>query len=271
MFIVKILFFHFPPFLTFRLLLCARGVLCMKAVFNVDDVGYCGARNEGARLAQAAGVCLSGTVLVTGAAASEAAACRLVLGLHFNLTEGQPVAPATAISTLCVNGRFVGKYAFFLRLASGLVALSDVRRELLAQLARFVMLYGCAPSHLDGHNHVHVAPGVCEVVAEVLALQGIRAVRVPLEDSCSHVGEPLSPFLHNIATHAATAAPVFHRAGLRSPAAFVGLRLMGQCLTVGALVSELLRLRNLGVRSCEVMTHPSLAHGTEGLMPCSCR
>lgn len=35
----------------------------------------------------------------------------------------------------------------------------QVREELEAQLSRFRELLGRAPTHVDGHQHVHVLPG----------------------------------------------------------------------------------------------------------------
>jgi predicted glycoside hydrolase/deacetylase ChbG (UPF0249 family) len=38
-------------------------------------------------------------------------------------------------------------------------------------------LFRRRPSHLDGHNHVHVVPGIAKVVAKVMAEMGIYRVR----------------------------------------------------------------------------------------------
>jgi predicted glycoside hydrolase/deacetylase ChbG (UPF0249 family) len=40
---------------------------------------------------------------------------------------------------------------------------------------------GIAISHLDGHQHVHVLPGIAAVVAELAAENGVAAVRLPAE------------------------------------------------------------------------------------------
>jgi predicted glycoside hydrolase/deacetylase ChbG (UPF0249 family) len=65
------------------------------------------------------------------------------------------------------------------RLRGG-VSLADVRAELDAQIRR-VLAAGIAVSHLDGHQHVHVLPGVARIVAELAAVHGIAAVRYPAE------------------------------------------------------------------------------------------
>ena len=58
--------------------------------------------------------------------------------------------------------------------------LAEVRRELDAQINR-VCAAGIDISHLDGHQHVHVLPGVARIVAELAAAHGVRAVRYPAE------------------------------------------------------------------------------------------
>jgi predicted glycoside hydrolase/deacetylase ChbG (UPF0249 family) len=55
-----------------------------------------------------------------------------------------------------------------------------VRLELDAQIRR-VREAGISISHLDGHQHAHVLPGVAGIVAALAAEHGIRAVRYPAE------------------------------------------------------------------------------------------
>lgn len=62
-------------------------------------------------------------------------------------------------SLLGREGFFLGKMGFREAVAAGEVALPQVREELEAQLSRFRELLGRAPTHVDGHQHVHVLPG----------------------------------------------------------------------------------------------------------------
>ena len=87
------------------------------------------------------------------------------VGLHFNLTEGEP---------LCAEMRT--HWAQMPRLPS-LIALAHLRAvplaavaaEFAAQLAAFVDAMGRAPAFIDGHQHVHHLPGIREVVLAALA------------------------------------------------------------------------------------------------------
>jgi hypothetical protein len=90
-------------------------------------------------------------------------------GLHFNLTEGEPLSPALRQRwpRFPALGVLIGQ-AFLGRLPT--VALAE---EFQAQLQRFVALVGRPPDFIDGHQHVHALPGVRPLVlaaAQDLAL-----------------------------------------------------------------------------------------------------
>jgi predicted glycoside hydrolase/deacetylase ChbG (UPF0249 family) len=98
------------------------------------------------------------------------------------LTEQRPVLGAEATGSLVgPDGAFLPHLKDLLakQLRGGL-ALAEVRRELDAQISR-VKEAGIAVTHLDGHQHVHVLPGVARIVAELAAAHGVRAVRYPAE------------------------------------------------------------------------------------------
>ncbi|XP_036305663.1 carbohydrate deacetylase isoform X5 [Pipistrellus kuhlii] len=136
----------------------------VRLVVTADDFGYCPRRDEGIVEAFLAGAVTSVSLLVNGAAAESAAELarrhRIPTGLHANLSEGRPVGPARpgASSLLSPEGFFLGKMGFREAVAAKDVALSQVREELEAQLGRFQELLGRKPTHVDGHQHVHVLP-----------------------------------------------------------------------------------------------------------------
>jgi predicted glycoside hydrolase/deacetylase ChbG (UPF0249 family) len=45
---------------------------------------------------------------------------------------------------------------------------------------RFIELFGRKPSHVDGHNHVHIIPPFTEVIAKTMKKLGIYKARMPL-------------------------------------------------------------------------------------------
>lgn len=97
------------------------------------------------------------------------------LGLHLNLTVGAPLGPMPALAP---SGVFpaIGAMAR----ARDLPA-DEIRAEIGRQIDGFVAYAGHAPDHVDGHQHVHVLPGVREALFHALRERGYRGM--PLRDS----------------------------------------------------------------------------------------
>jgi len=210
------------------------------------------------------GVVTAASLLVTGASAEQALtrACALApalaVGLHLNLTEGMPAADATAVASLLApTGEMRGKFGFRDALAAGEVDMEHVRVEVRAQLDRFRALHPAhaAPTHLDGHQHVHVLPRVAGIVAEEAAAAGIRWVRLPSgSEDLSGLAPPRRAFYDGIAADARAARAVFEHAGLAAPDAFIGYTTMGREATRGSVTAALAASGD--ARVVEWMTHP---------------
>lgn len=141
----------------------------MILVVNADDAGIDPARNRGILEAARRGVVRSASVLVgfpAAAALAREAAGALGLGLHLNLTEGTPLV-AGHRTLAGADGRFHGKRELWRRARAGALDLREAGREIEAQWEALRRLAG-EPTHLDGHNHVHLFPGVAEAVAAAI-------------------------------------------------------------------------------------------------------
>jgi predicted glycoside hydrolase/deacetylase ChbG (UPF0249 family) len=157
----------------------------MRLIVHADDFGISESVNHGIVDAHRRGIVTSTSVMANGAAFEHAVALTkehptLDVGVHLTLTEEKPVGPAAA-GLVDASGRFpphVLKFAA--RHAAGRIPLDAVRTELDAQIRR-VLDRGIAVSHLDGHQHVHVLPGIARLVAELAKAHGIRTVRYPAE------------------------------------------------------------------------------------------
>ena len=91
------------------------------------------------------------------------------IGLHLNFTLGAPLGPMPAFAP---KGRFpeIGQ---LLRLArSKGFPIPEVAAELDRQLDRFAELYGRAPDHVDGHQHVQVLRPIRRLLLEALRKRG---------------------------------------------------------------------------------------------------
>jgi hopanoid biosynthesis associated protein HpnK len=232
----------------------------VRLIVNADDFGLSEAVNRAVIEAHENGIVTSTSIMAGGAAfehaANLAARCpTLDVGVHLTLTEQQPVAESVP-SLVCADGRFAPHAVDFAkRSLRGAIALGDVHKELDAQIRR-ALAHGVRPTHLDGHQHVHVLPGVARVVAELAREHGIRAVRVPTERPRGYMLKDLGG-LKRLAEQIAlgvfgSLSPLKH---LRRVDRFVGFYFGGR-LNEGNLRTVLERLP--ARKTVELMCHPGL-------------
>jgi predicted glycoside hydrolase/deacetylase ChbG (UPF0249 family) len=146
-------------------------------IVNADDWGASRVTTERIADCFTAGGVTSATAMMHMADSQRAAQRALELGLptglHLNLT--QPFDGPDLPDAVRDPQRALA--AYFGRLRRGDRVLSDprllraVRWGLREQLTTFRSLYGREPTHLDGHNHVHLNPIVMIVVPRRLRLR----------------------------------------------------------------------------------------------------
>ena len=158
-----------------------------RLIVHADDFGLSEAVNRAVIAAHENGIVTAASLMAGGDAFEHAVALAkdhptLDVGVHLTLTEQHPTAPAADVPSLVgPDGKFAPHaFQFAKRYLRGDIALTHVRAELDAQIRR-VVDHGLVPSHLDGHQHVHVLPGIARIVAELAGAYGIRAVRCPAE------------------------------------------------------------------------------------------
>ena len=94
----------------------------------------------------------------------------------------------------------------------------QVKQEIHAQLQWFVDAVGLLPTHIDGHQHVHIMPQVCEIIAVVMKNAGIKWTRIPAEmnfDSCVWIEEPRRSFFQSVVSQARDAKETFSTHGIK--------------------------------------------------------
>ncbi|MGH9847991.1 MAG: carbohydrate deacetylase, partial [Blastocatellia bacterium] len=106
----------------------------------------------------------------------------LGVGLHFNITEGRPVADAARVGSLLdARGEFLGTSTALLRRAMlGRLRVEEVVVELRAQVEK-ALEAGVGLTHVDSHKHSHALPLVAAAMARTIGDYGIRAMRTPRE------------------------------------------------------------------------------------------
>ena len=135
-------------------------------IVNADDLGLCDSVNEGIFTAHRRGIVTSATLMVrqpgaTAAARTAASLPSLAVGLHLDLGEWT-----------YVDGEWVEAYR-----RCDTDDPDAIDSECRAQLDLFRSLLGRDPSHLDSHQHVHLAEPAASVVG-ALATE----LAIPLRD-----------------------------------------------------------------------------------------
>ncbi|XXF80056.1 ChbG/HpnK family deacetylase [Myxococcaceae bacterium GXIMD 01537] len=155
-------------------------MVATRLIVNADDLGLHPALDAGILRAHREGIVTSATLLAAGPTAAEALARAraqgLAVGVHLVLCSRlPPAAPAREVPTVAPGGRLRGGWADFARAwLTGRVRRDEVARELAAQVRRAREL-GAEVDHLDGHQHLHLLPGVRPLVEDLA-----RRERLPL-------------------------------------------------------------------------------------------
>lgn len=231
-------------------------------IINADDFGRHAEINRAVEEGLVHGCLRSATVMPGGAAFAGAIDIarrheELGLGVHFTLVDGHPILPPEEIPSLVGSeGDFLPDHTALLKLyLKGGVNLEEVRRELAAQLQK-IEATGIPISHVDSHQHMHTLPGIIDIVLDLAARAGIRAVRTPRTPLFAGAFGGLGQLVGRLglSTLARLAACKAHRRGLLTPDNFAGI-VAGEAVSEG----ELLHLiAHLPQGTTEVMMHPGM-------------
>lgn len=200
----------------------------MRVVIVADDFGYCECRSRG--ISECATFLSATSVLVTHPMTSLVPAC--AVGLHLNLTEGLPLCRDASSLVDERTGLMLGK----LGVRNVVLKANDVRREIEAQIKEFEARYGRLPSHVDGHNHVHLLPVVATELANMLSeLQHRRGcniwTRIPFQlvrkEQHPWVSGQSLAFFELIERECVVAAPIYEAKKIPFCRSFVGLSTQG--------------------------------------------
>jgi chitin disaccharide deacetylase len=158
-------------------------------IVNADDLGWTEGVNRGIVDAHRRGLVTSTSLLANGRAFATALEVsrnhpELGIGVHLNLSDGAPCADASEVRGLLnVAGQLEGgPENLLLRIAARKLSLKEVGREWDAQITK-IKAAGISPTHLDGHKHVHMLPGLFELALRLAKRHGIAAIRIAHEAS----------------------------------------------------------------------------------------
>ncbi len=252
-----------------------------QLIVNADDFGLTEGVSRGIVEAHRRGIVTSTTLLANGAVFESAVALALAspglgVGVHLNLSEGRPVSePSRVASLLNGQGCFSGGPAKLMaRILSGKLRRAEVEHEWGAQIEK-VRAGGIGITHLDGHKHVHMLPGLFPIALRLARQHGIPAVRLAVErptgfSALLRRNGGAAPRLAKqyLQARALAAAALDYReqlqqAEIKSPECFYGITQTG---FLDAAELETI-LWNLPEGSSELMCHPGYLDAALGETP----
>lgn len=231
-----------------------------QLLVNADDFGRHVLINRAVAEGVERGILRSATLMPGGKAFDGAVETALThpelgVGVHFTLVNGFPVLPPEEIPSLVTGeGVFYDDYIHFVkRFLAGRVRMEEVRRELAAQAEKMAKT-GLSLTHVDGHQHMHVLPGIFDAALDAAEAVHIDAVRIPkaplFEASSGSLGQLVGRLgLFTLAEAAERRAKI---RGFRTPDHFAGI-------VAGEAVSEAhFRhiVETMKPGATEVMMHP---------------
>ena len=158
-----------------------------------------------------------------------------------------------------------GPDGLLLKIATRGLAMREVEKEWEAQIGK-IRAAGIEPTHLDGHKHVHMLPGLFEIALRLAKRHGIGAVRVSHEASNLRVALSTGELRASVVLKqgvqarglkllARDAREQAERAGISAADYFCGIAQTGELTKEG--VTRL--LRSLPEGTIELMCHPGYA------------
>jgi len=235
-------------------------------VVTADELGLNPRRNQGIVDAHVKGIVTSASMLAYGPAFREAvkiarALPKLDIGLHLNLSEGDPLV--LGHKTLAgQDGRFWGRQEARRRAREGLFDLREVEREAEAQIDTLKQA-GIRVTHLSSIDHVHIRGELARSLSIVSRRHGVRCFRCP--------ADRIRPPSFVLDPERVAAVEEYHQSAINSISVYAAQRMrstenFGGAAISGFLTVDLLleTLRSLPEGLTELMVHPGLKSAESG-------
>lgn len=228
--------------------------MARNLIVNADDFGLTEGVSRGIIRAHREGILTSTTFMVNFPWAAEMApmlkeAPDLGVGVHLNLTTGQPVLPPEQVPSLVDGKGRLSKSLLHIHLR---VRTEDARKEWSAQVEKAIRLLGRRPTHLDTHRYLQGFPALAQVMVEVARTYKIPAVR------CLYPGPEVDQNMYSRWHPASYLVPRVLRRSVAvlaaSGIAYPDAAMAGDFDLVGLLG----KLGRVGEGVTELVTHPAI-------------
>lgn len=159
-----------------------------RLIVNADDFGISESINEGIVDSHTHGIVTATTWVANGNTSMEAANLApetLDVGLHLALQDVQPLSEPRSFNGLLTSKGHLpaGHWPVVSWIMRKQGSRTVIRREWLAQLARFETIFGRWPTHIDSHKHIGLFPPLQDLILEIAMHAGNAHVRTPVDVS----------------------------------------------------------------------------------------
>jgi predicted glycoside hydrolase/deacetylase ChbG (UPF0249 family) len=162
----------------------------MRVIFNGDDFGLTSGINKGIIQSFRAGLLSSASLVVCGEASEEAISLakdnpKLDIGIHLTLCDERSlVPPDDRFSAFLEGSSFPSKEKILYLILTRKMDYSQVETEWTKQIEK-TLNSGILISHIDGHQFIHLFPGLFPLCLRLAENFGIPYVRTTFVDMIS--------------------------------------------------------------------------------------
>lgn len=159
----------------------------MKVIVNADDFGYSEQINRAICQAFESKLISQSSIIVNLCNYNNALSLSKEhkffdkIGLHLNLTEGNPTNPYILKNKKLTdkNGQFTGTLATNLKNKFFLTPfdIKCIKIEVNSQMKKYINS-GFTLMHLDSHHHIHTVPSIFFIILKMAKLNGFKSIRL---------------------------------------------------------------------------------------------
>lgn len=173
-------------------------------IVNADDFGLSEGISKGIISAFEKGIVTSTSLVANGKYSKEGISLlkdvRLDVGVHLSFVGGERPLTGTIDGLVDDSGLFLKGFKDVIpRIVTNRYSRKALRDELFEQVG-LLRDAGVDISHIDSHQHLHILPGIGEIIVEIARNYNIRWVRLPRVGYLSVVGSSMN-ILSKILSH----------------------------------------------------------------------
>ena len=231
-------------------------------IINADDFNISSSRNRGIIDLVNKGIVSSVSVIVNTSRLISIEDLSIFLlnnvsiGLHINITEGETTQSNIISNTLFKERKFHGKFEFYNKIENNHIIIDEIKEEIISQIQLFNKQYGIFPTHIDGHQHIHIITEIAYEISKLLSDFCIYKTRIPIEYAYPESELKLTDFHKKIIKFSMESKQIYSKYGIVSTNYFIGMSFMGDKFNSDEIIDILEANNSKEDMFFELMCHP---------------